>query len=374
MSSDFPTPRAEALLRLALIPGLGPISAQALLAVPAVAADPLALFRLSMRELLAIEGIGPERAGRIRDVRLPDLAADERRACAVAGIRIIVQDEPDYPRFLTRLPDPPLALWLRGALEPRDELALAVVGPRRPSAYGHRQGQRFAKQLASLGATIVSGLARGIDTVAHRAALEAGGRTIAVLGSGFSHLYPEENSGLAEEIAAGHGAVLSEYPLATRPSPGTFPRRNRIVAALSLGTLVVEAGVKSGALITARLAGELGREILVLPGPIDRPEHEGSHRLIRDGATLVASIDDILQEIPPLATMARPQGDPEPKGPAGLNERERKLYVLLGDEARTVDDLQRVTGLPASVVSATLIALELRRVARRAPGGYVQAL
>jgi DNA processing protein len=369
-----PAPAAEALLRLSLIPGLGPITAQTLLTIPELAAEPLRLFQWPMRELLAVEGIGPERAARIRDVRLHDLAAEERRAAAALGVRIITQADADYPRFLTRLPDPPLALWLSGAMEARDELALAVVGPRRPSAYGHRQGQRFAKQLASLGVTIVSGLARGIDTVAHRAALEAGGRTIAVLGSGFGHLYPAENAGLAAEIAAGRGAVLSEYPLATRPSPGTFPRRNRIVAALALGTLVVEAGVKSGALITARLAGELGKEILVIPGPIDRPEHEGSHRLIRDGATLVASIDDVLQEVPPLATLAAPQGNPEPKGPSSLNERERQLYVLLGDEPRGVDDLQRLTGHPASVVSATLIALELRRLARRQPGGFVKAL
>ena len=364
---------ADALLRLAMVPGLGPVTVGRLLAAVESAA---AIFHLGMNRLQAIDGLGPKRARLLCDPRGWDHVADERARCAAAGIRILLRGEDDYPRFFEKLTDPPLAIWLRGRLERRDELALAVVGPRRPSAYGHRQAERFSRSLAELGVTIVSGLARGVDTVAHQAALQAGGRTLAVLGSGFGRLYPSENKDLAERIVADHGALLSEYPYDTKPSPGTFPRRNRLVAALGLGTLVVEAGNRSGALITARLTGELGQEILVIPGPIDRPEHVGAHGLIRDGATLVTSIEDVLEEIPPLKTLAAgEQVNGKRGGPApALNDRERQVYTLLSDDPRSVDDLIAVSRLPASAVSATLIALEIRRLARRSPAGYVRAL
>jgi DNA processing protein len=367
---------ADALLRLALIPGLGPITAHKLLAQ---AEDPAAIFGWSMDRLQTIDGVGGERARRICDPRGDEAVAIERAACGAAGVRILTRDQPDYPQALTRLGDPPLAVWLTGELQPRDGLAVAVVGPRRPSAYAHRQARRLALGLARLGVTIVSGLARGIDTVAHEAALEADGRTVAVLGSGLGRLYPEENAPLAGRIAAGHGAVLSEFPLATPPSPGTFPRRNRIIAALGLTTLVIEAGNRSGALITARLAMELGREVLVLPGPIDNPECSGSNRLIRDGATLVTGVDDIIDEIEPLATLAR--GEPKVEGAApeesmrasSLSGREKQIYLLLDDSPHTIDDLVRVGGFPPSAVSATLLSLELRRLVRKTPGGFVRA-
>ncbi|MFW5860018.1 MAG: DNA-processing protein DprA [Planctomycetota bacterium] len=365
---------AEAYLRLALIPGLGPITAHHLLdAVDA----PGAVFGLTMAQLRSIDGVGAERARRILDPRLDDALAGERARCHAAGIRVLTLADADYPAVLRQLSDPPLALWIRGQLAPRDRLAVAVVGPRRPSAYGHRQARRLSLGLARVGATIVSGLARGIDTVAHEAALAADGRTIGVLGGGFDRFYPAENAGLADAIAADHGAVISEFPCDARPSPGTFPRRNRIVAALALGTLVIEAGARSGALITARLAGELGREAMVLPGPIDRPEHVGSNRLLRDGATLITSLDDLLEELPPLATLASaadatPSQEEHPRL-ASLNQRERAIYRLLDDTPRSIDDIHRVAGLPASSISATLLSLELRRLARKMPGGYVAA-
>jgi DNA processing protein len=328
-----------------------------------------------MDRLLAIDGVGGERARKIADPRGAARVDEERAACHAAGIAIITRESPAYPRALRELHDPPLALWMTGAFEPRDRLSIAVVGPRRPSPYGHRQGHRLSLALGRIGACLVSGLARGIDTVAHEAALEAKGRTVAVLGSGFKALYPEENRPLAQRISAGNGATISEYAYGVPPMPGNFPRRNRLIAALGLATLVIEAGARSGALVTARLAGELGRPALVLPGPIDNPECVGSNKLIRDGATLVTSIDDILEEVSPLLTLSKGTELPvENPRAAALSGRERQVYLLLSDQAKNIDDLVRSSAeLAASVVSATLISLELRRLAKKTPAGYVRA-
>lgn len=362
----------DALLRLALVPGIGPLSVARL---GEAFGDLREVFAQRMDRLQGVDGIGPEKARRICDPRGSEALAEERARCAAAGVRILTRHDAEWPKDLDILPDPPLALWVQGELLPRDRLAVAVVGPRRASAYGHRTTTRLAGGLARVGATVLSGLARGIDTAAHEAALAAGGRTVAVLGSGIGRCYPEENRPLAERIAAGSGAVLSELPFDTQPTPGTFPRRNRLVAALSLATLVIEAGQTSGALITARLAGELGKQVLALPGPIDRPEHVGSNQLIRDGAVLITSLDDILAEVGPLATLAGAAPPPAVEHPtaAALSGRERQLYQLLDDTARDVDDLARATTFPPHAVSATLLSLELKRLARKAPGGYVRA-
>jgi DNA processing protein len=328
-----------------------------------------------MMRLQAVEGVGPERARRICDPGGEAAVTAERAACHAAGVTIITRLDPGFPSSFMRLNDPPLAIWVKGTLEDRDRLAVAVVGPRRPSAYGHRQAVRFAGQLARIGTCVVSGLARGIDTVAHAAAVDADGRTIAVLGSGFGRFYPEENLELAARIAAGHGAVISEFPFATPPSPGTFPRRNRLVAALSLATLVIEAGATSGALITARLSMELGREVLVIPGPIDNPECAGSNQLIRDGATLVANLDQVLEELEPLATLAAATSDVPTESPraASLSGREKQIYTLLDDTPRPIDDLVRISQFPPSAVSVTLLSLELRRLVKKTLGGFVRA-
>lgn len=365
---------ADALLRLALIPGLGPITAEKLVAQ---VDHPAEIFSWSMERIQSIDGIGGERARRICDPRGAEQVANERARAHAAGVRIITRVDDGYPQAFTELSDPPLAIWMRGTFEPRDRLGLAVVGPRRPSAYGHRQAHRLGSALSRLGTCLISGLARGIDTVAHEAAVAANGRTIAVLGSGFDKLYPDENRPLAERIADGHGAVISEFPMAMPPSAGTFPRRNRLVAALGLATLVVEAGARSGALITARLAMELGREVLVIPGPIDNPECAGSNQLIRDGATLVASIEHILEEVEPLMTLAQgvTGGAPvENPRAAALSGREKQIYQLIDDAPRTVDDLVRVGNVPPSAVSATVLSLELRRLVRKTPAGYVRAV
>ena len=363
---------AEAYLRLALVNGLGPITIHRLLAA---VEQPAAVFGLTMRELTSIDGVGAERARRIVDPGLAEAAANERAVCHANAVQVITLADDAYPRQLRELSDPPAAIWLRGEWQRRDALAVSIVGPRRPSAYGHRQARVFSQGLARLGCCVVSGLARGVDTVAHEAAIAEQGRTIAVLGSGFGHLYPAENSGLADRIAADHGVVMSEYPYATRPSSGTFPRRNRLIAALGLGTLVIEAGQRSGSLITARLAGELGRAVMALPGPIDRPDNQGSNRLLRDGAVLITSLEDVIEEIPPLATLAAatPESPSDHPRISSLTQRERQVYQLLSDDPRSIDELQRISQLPASAVSATLISLELRRLARKTPGGYTSA-
>ena len=212
----------------------------------------------------------------------------------------ILRDDPAYPAALGRICDPPGVLFCQGKLEPRDELAVAVVGSRRCTVYGRQQAERLAGVLARAGLTIVSGLARGIDAAAHRGALEAGGRTIAVLGTGLANIYPPEHAELAAAIAR-NGAVLSEVPLDTAPLPGLFPQRNRIIAGLSMGVVVVEASRNSGALHTVRHALEQGREVFAVPGRIDSLASEGCHDILRDGATLVRHADDILQGLGPLA-------------------------------------------------------------------------
>ena len=365
------TPLATAFLRLALIPGLGPRSAESLLEQVEQAQD---IFQLSMSQLTRIDGIGKERARRICDPHGEQEVAAEIARCNSQHIKIITRADDDYPKALLNLSDPPLALWVKGTIERRDQLAMSVVGPRRPSAYGHRQAQLLSTGLARMGATLISGLARGVDTIAHQSAVQAKGRTIAVLGSGFGHLYPSENAELADNIIADHGAVISEFPYDTKPHAGNFPRRNRIVAALGLATLVIEAGQRSGSLITARLAGELGKDVLVLPGPVDRPESKGSNQLIRDGASLITCLDDIIQEVAPLQTMhAGSSAEEQAQHPRvqSLNKRERDVYTLLSSQPRSIDDLVAIANLPVSAISTTLMSLELRRLAKKTPGGYV---
>jgi len=366
---------ADALLRLALIPGLKPAAAHRLLQA---CASPAEVFAWNMARLQSVDGIGGDVARRICDHRGEEHLASERAACHRAGVRILVQSDADYPQALLVLEDAPLVVWMKGELQPRDRLALAIAGSRRPSAYGHRQAHTLAIGLARVGTTLVAGLARGIDTIAHTAALEGGARTIAVLGSGFGSIYPAQNIPLAERIIAGNGAVISELPFAAAPSATTFPRRNRLIAALSLATLVIEAGNRDGALITARLSMELGREVMVVPGNIDNPECAGSNQLIRDGATLVASLEHILQEVEPLLTLAGgaqavTQGQARSPRVNALSGREKQVYLLLHDQPRTVAELATTANLPASSISATVLSLELRRLARRSQDGFVRA-
>jgi DNA processing protein len=283
------------------------------------------------------------------------------------GIRLVTLEDPGYPELLRTIPDPPLALYVSGSLRESDRVAVAIVGSRRASPYGTQCAERLAYELSLRGVTVVSGLARGIDSAAHRGALRASGRTLAVLGSGVQRIYPPEHEGLAHQVA-GAGAVLSEYPMETEPLPHHFPRRNRIISGLSLGVVVVEAAARSGALITADCALEQGREVFAVPGPMTAVTSQGTHQLLKQGARLVTSVDDILEEL-----RLEPQAAAAPcqpcAVPSDLAASERQVLACVGqDQPSFIDSIAAQSGLAAAEVSSVLLQLELKRLVQQLPG------
>jgi DNA processing protein len=317
-----------------------------------------------------VPGVGAKLAARIAAAQREVDVTGELEECRRAGVRMLPKGAEGYPEALDEIPDPPPLLYVRGAFEPRDALAIALVGSRRCTPYGLRVAERLASALARVGLTVVSGLARGIDAAAHRGALKAGGRTIAVLANGLSRVYPPEHEGLADEISAA-GAIVSEMPMRQGPLAGLFPQRNRIISGLSLGVIVVEATPRSGSLSTARHAVEQNREVFAVPGPVDSLSSQGCHRLLRDGARLVETVDDVLEELGPLVREVTPSPEETPvRRPAELtlSDLERSLLGRLGNDPRAVDELIAETRLTASQVMATLSVLEMRRLVRRLPG------
>lgn len=281
-----------------------------------------------------------------------------------AGVRAVCPGWPGYPTRLAEIDDPPPVLYVRGEWQPQDEWAVAVVGTRRATAYGREAARMIAQGLAAHGVTVVSGLARGIDTVAHRAALDAGGRSVAGVANGLDTVYPAENRGLARDLEA-QGAVISDYPLGTKPRAEFFPRRNRILSGVSLGTVVVEGAFRSGAMITARYAGEQNRDVFAVPGSIFAPGSEGPLGLIRDGAVPVTRIEDIVE-----ALHLRVAGTQLDLGHAAphLTATEEVLVAALDGDPRHIDVVVRESGLAASEVSGTLALLELKGVVRNVGG------
>lgn len=277
------------------------------------------------------------------------------------GARLLTLADDDYPALLKKIPDAPTVLYVRGQLVPADDHALSIVGTRRATSYGRDAAYHFAKQLAAQGITIISGLAHGVDSAAHRGALDGGGRTLAVLGCGIDRIYPADNQKLADDILR-HGAIISEFPVGTPPDGRNFPRRNRIISGLALGVLVVEAPEKSGALITTTTAAEQGREVFAVPGNIFNPMSGGTNRLIQDGAKLVMAVEDILEELNITHQNAQASTITERIVPA--NDTEKSLLQLLGADPIHVDDLTRLCGLPVSIVNSTLTILELKGLAR----------
>lgn len=324
----------------------------------------------------------PEAMARVHGWNIPlaYAVAGARRAAQVEpalhklirmGIRVVTCLDDAYPAVLRNIYDPPPLLYLRGSLEPTDSQAVAIVGSRRASAYGRMVAESLAADLARAGVTVVSGLARGIDSAAHRGALKAGGRTLAVLGSGADVIYPPENRVLAREIE-GCGAVISELPLGTPPLAGNFPARNRIISGLSLGVVVVEAGEKSGSLHTVDYALEHGKDVFAVPGSIRNPLSVGPHRLIKQGARLAEAAEDILEELGLMREAARHQ-NPEPA--LSLTREEQMLISWLSDEPVAMDDLAEATALPVPLISSALLMLELKGLCRQATGGrYVRTL
>lgn len=289
-----------------------------------------------------------------------DLAAEMERLAA-AGVKPLTWHSPDYPRLLRDIDHPPPVLYVKGELLAVDEWAVAVVGTRHASAYGKEAARRLAHGLAEAGITIVSGLALGIDGIAHQAALEAGGRTVAVLACGLDMVYPTRHTDLARRIEAS-GALVSDYPLGTRPEASNFPPRNRIISGLSLGTLVVEAGRESGALITLRYALEQGRETFAVPGSVYQRTSEGVNAAIQRGeAKLVTSVQDILEELN--LTMAAQQREVREVAPE--NPTERALVACLSAEPLHIDEIVRTSGLQTAAVSSALCMMELKGLVRR---------
>ncbi|MEO1528802.1 MAG: DNA-processing protein DprA [Planctomycetota bacterium] len=359
----------ETILRLSMLPGLGPRTLTALLETFGDASEALAA---SEDQLSSVPGVGPKLVHTIRTASHHVDTDTILNWCRDNGCDILVKGSADYPKTLLDLCDAPPILFARGKLIHTDRLAVAIVGTRHATSYGTRQTDRIAYGLAKAGVTVVSGLARGVDGAAHRAALNAEGRTIAVLGGGIGEMYPAEHAQLAEE-ASQHGAVLSEYAPTAKPRGGMFPQRNRLIAALALATLVIEAPDRSGSLITARLAGELNRDVLALPGQVSSRASQGTNQLIREGATLVRGVEDILEALGPMASSIKTDDGHEVRNPAelNLNDLERKVLAAIEATSTPIDQVIASSELAAHQVIATISVLEMRRLVRRLSGQYV---
>jgi len=378
----------DAYVALNLVKGIGPRLQTSLLER---FGSPEAVLRASDSQLSSVPGIGKKIIDTMRLDDHRDMARRELADCESNDLWVITHDCVDYPPLLRQIPDPPLVLYCRGRIEPRDQLSVAIVGSRNCTLYGRRMAEQFAGGLARAGITVVSGLARGIDAVAHRAALQAGGRTIAVCASGLLKMYPPEHTNFALEIAE-QGAVISESPLLRSASRGLFPQRNRIVSGMCLGVIVIEASRTSGTLHTARHAMEQGREIFAVPGPLDSRESEGCHQLIRDGVQLVRGVDDVLEELGPLMQPVQMQytpptarkqtsGESAPQPPQtvevqvprqlNLSDQQTQILNLITNSPMLVDTIIEQSGIEASRVLSTLTILQMKKLVERLPGNQV---
>jgi DNA processing protein len=357
----------QALVALNLIEGIGPIRVRMLLEH---FGDGPAVLRASRQQLLRVRGIGEETAEAVVNWEKSIGLDAELKRISDFGCRVVVQQDEEYPALLRQIYDPPPVLYVKGQMLPKDKNAVALVGSRMTTHYGIEVARKLGYQLAYLGVTVVSGGARGIDSAAHQGALAAKGRTIAVLGTGINLVTPPENAKLFEQIAA-NGAVITQFPFNRPGDKQSFPIRNRIVAGMTLGTVVVEANLTSGALITANFANEYGRQVFAVPGRIDSPRSRGCHDLIRKGAKLCEGAEDILSEFEYLFPASNKPPSPAETGvlPAlELSENERKVYDTLANEEIGMDDAIRKSGLPSSAVSVALLSLEMKRLIRQLPG------
>ena len=379
-----PTPELRAAVRLNLVAGVGPRTAEVLCGT---FGSPAAVFAAPASDLRRVRGIGAKVISSLRATSEKQ-ADEELRRAADAGVVVLHLGGPGYPPLLAEIPTAPRVLYVRGTLDPGDGRAVAMVGSRRCTSYGTRTAAQFARSLARAGLTVTSGMALGIDAAAHRGALDAGGRTLAVTATGMNTVYPPQHRGLADEIAA-NGAVVTEFPMGQAPTRGLFPQRNRVIAGLSLGTILVEAGRKSGALHTIRHALEQNREVFAVPGRIG-DGCEGCLDALRDGATLIRDADDVLAGLgsgwkhvapridppPPLAvSRVDPEEPPAPKpAPRNLSEVEAAVFAAIPDEAVSVDVVMESAAerFGAGKVLAALTTLEMKRAVRRLPGNRLE--
>src|ERR1700731_3434553 len=357
----------EACIALNMLPTVGPVRLRKLLAV---FGQPERVLAANRNELRKVEGIGNEVADQISNWEsIVDLPAELKRIHDF-GATVITQTSESYPKSLREIHAPPIVLYVWGELQERDQHALGIIGARRTTHYGSESAKKLAYQLAYAGLTVISGLARGIDTAAHQGALSAKGRTIAVIGSGLSKLYPPENRALAEKICNGSGAVVSEFSMQIEPDRQTFPMRNRIISGWSHGILVVEAGLNSGALITAAQALEQGRSVYAVPGHINAPSAIGSNRLIQQGAKLVMDANDILDDLQILLPETAPSAEAAVRTLPALSEEERRVYDAIRETETPIDEIATKSNLPSGTVSSTLLGLELKRLRKQLPGKY----
>ncbi len=357
----------EALIALNLIEYVGPVRVRLLLEH---FGDAPKVLQASKSELLRVCNIGDETAGAIAAwEKTVDLAGELKRVQEF-GCHVLIQGDEDYPELLRHIYDPPIVLYAKGQLTAKDKNAVAMVGSRMTTHYGIEAARKLAYQLAYVGVTVVSGGARGIDTASHQGALAAKGRTVCVLGTGINIVFPPENAELFERIAE-NGAVITQFPFNRPADKQSFPIRNRIVAGMTLGTIVVEADMNSGALITANFATEYGRQVFAVPGRIDSPRSKGCHDLIKKGAKLCEGAEDILSEFEYLFPAGNRPPSPGETGvlPAlELSENERRVYDSLSHEESSIDEVIRRSGLPSSAVSVALLGLEMKRVIKQLPG------
>lgn len=360
----------EAYIALNMIEKVGPVRLRHLLGI---FENPETILKASSEQLACVEGIGRDIARCISDWESQvDLVAELNRIQEY-GCSVVTNEDPIYPQSLKEIYDPPIVLYVKGQLEERDHHGVAIVGSRMTTPYGLESARRLAYQLGQAGVTVVSGGARGIDTAAHQGCLRANGRTIAVIGSGLDIIYPAENRGLFENIAE-QGAVITQFPFRRKADRQSFPIRNRIVAGMSLGTLVVEANRTSGALITANMAVDYGRQVFALPGRIDSPRSKGCHALIKNGAKLCESAEDILSEFeylfPPSSSSVR-DSTPTPVS-IPLSDEETVIWNLLEAAESHLDELIRGSRLPTAKVSVLLMGMEMKGLVKRLPGQVYQ--
>jgi DNA processing protein len=356
----------EGWLYFNAISGLGPLKGKALIDR---FGSPQNIFKASEKELASVPGIATDLIDKIRN---KDRWIDLKKEIAFiekSGIKLVSFQDTDYPPLLKNISSPPLLLYVKGKLKEQDyKMPIAIVGTRKASYYGKTITSELSDNLAQAGFTVVSGMARGIDTSAHQGALKRKGRTIAVLGSGLNFIYPRENKKLSEEIAQ-NGLLMSEFPLDTPPDRYNFPRRNRIISGLSLGVVVVEAGERSGALITANLALEQGREVFAVPGKIDSKYTQGTHKLIQDGAKLVTQWTDIASELIPQISWEK-RKEKEDKPHIKLEGDEEKIYCLLTNEPKHIEEIIKESRIHSSEVLSVLLSLELKGLVRQLTGKF----
>ncbi|HXX80273.1 MAG TPA: DNA-processing protein DprA [Thermodesulfovibrionales bacterium] len=361
----------ESWIALSMVPEIGNVTFKKLLSMYNT---PDEVFKAPLKELSCAEGVGEKRAHHIKNFSRWKDVEKQLELLVQHNARLVTYHSQEYPPMLRQIEDAPVNLYIRGAIKNEDRFAIALVGSRKATPYGKAMAERLSSTLAESGFTIVSGMARGIDTIAHTGSLSSGGRTIAVLGSGLDKFYPPENRGLMERITSS-GYVVSEFSFGTLPNRENFPRRNRVISGLSFGVIVVEAASDSGALITASSALEQNREVFAVPGNVTSPNSSGTNELIKKGAKLIQNADDVIEELAPMLKgfvradkIKRIQGTELPRTPVWLTDEDRKVCDMLTGEPTHIDVLSRGLSLSPAQTLSLLLNLELKGIVKQAEG------